>query len=150
MQKSPEFGVCAHWSYKEKIDLKKEDKNFEWMKDASEFWKTFKIDFFENQVFTFTPKGDVIVLPKGSTPVDFAYAVHSDIGSRAESAKIAGKIVQLNHVLKNGDIVEIAINKNKSPSKDWLRFVKHPLPNLTLKNLLQKILPDLSFPSPAL
>ncbi len=108
MNKEAEYGICAHWSYKEKIDLKKESKNFEWMntvrsqgdlekiqkkqtsngvKDVPEFWKTFKIDFFTNQIFTFTPKGDVIVLPKGSSAVDFAYAVHSDIGNHCEFGK---------------------------------------------------------------
>ena len=145
MQKEAEYGVCAHWSYKEKIDLKKEGKNFEWLnpvrsqgdlsktqskqtsngvKDIPDFWKSFKIDFFSNQVFCFTPKGDIVVLPKNSTPVDFAYAVHSDIGNHCESAKIGGKIVQLNHILQNGDVVEITANKNKNPSKDWLRFVQ--------------------------
>ena len=135
MQKEAEYGICAHWSYKEKIDLKKEGTNFEWVKNISEFWKNFKIDFFANQVFTFTPKGDVIVLHKNSTPIDFAYAVHSDIGNHCESAKINGKIVQLNHILKNGDIVEIAINKNKNPSKDWLRFVKTGLAKSHIRKL---------------
>ena len=135
MQKEAEYGVCAHWSYKEKIDLEKEGKDFEWVKDTAEFWKTFKINFFENQVFTFTPRGDIIVLPKGSTPVDFAYAVHSAIGNQCESAKIGGKIVQLNHILENGDIVEIAINKNKSPSKDWLKFVNTSMAKSHIKKL---------------
>lgn len=124
MHKEAEYGVCAHWSYKEKVDLRKEGRNFDWLKDAPDFWKTFKIDFFTNQVFCFTPKGDIIVLPKNSTPVDFAYAVHSDIGNHCESAKISGKIVQLNHILENGDVVEIATNRGKIPSKDWLRFVR--------------------------
>ncbi|MCX6718146.1 MAG: HD domain-containing protein [Candidatus Staskawiczbacteria bacterium] len=127
MHKEAEYGVCAHWSYKEKIDLKKEGENFEWVKDVSDFWKNFKIDFFPSKVFCFTPMGDVIVLPKDSTPVDFAYAVHSDVGNHCESAKIGGKIVQLNHILENGDTVEIVTSKNKIPSKDWLRFVKTSL-----------------------
>jgi (p)ppGpp synthase/HD superfamily hydrolase len=124
MHKEAEYGVCAHWSYKEKIDLKKGGKSFEWVKDSSEFWKGFKINFFEHQVFVFTPKGDIIVLPKKSTPVDFAYAIHSDIGNHCESAKIGNKIVPLDHQLENGDIVEISVNKNKTPSKDWLSFAK--------------------------
>ncbi|MGD0576467.1 MAG: HD domain-containing protein, partial [Candidatus Staskawiczbacteria bacterium] len=135
MQKEAEYGVCAHWSYKEKIDLKKEGKDFEWVKNMPEFWKTFKINFFPDQVFTFTPKGDVIVLPKGSTPVDFAYAVHSAVGNHCESAKIGSKIVQLNYSLENGDIVEIATSKNKNPSKDWLRFVKTSLAKSNIKKL---------------
>ena len=148
MHKEAEYGVCAHWSYKEKIDLKKEGKDFEWMKNAPEFWKTFKIDFFANQVFTFTPKGDVIVLPKDSTPVDFAYAVHSDIGNHCESAKIGGKIVQLNHELENGDVVEITINKNKNPSKDWLRFVKTSLAKSNIKKLTSQDESGFKFPIP--
>jgi RelA/SpoT family (p)ppGpp synthetase len=135
MHKEAEYGICAHWSYKEKIDLKQEGKNFEWVKTVPEFWKTFKIDFFTNQVFTFTPKGDIIVLPKESTPVDFAYSVHSEIGNHCESAKIGGKIVQLNHVLQNGDIVEITTNKNRNPSKDWLRFVKTSMAESHIRKL---------------
>lgn len=148
MHQEAEYGVCAHWSYKEKIDLNKEGKNFEWLKDASDFWKTFKIDFFTNKVFTFTPKGDIIVLPKGSTPVDFAYAVHSDIGNRCESAKISGKIVQLNHVLENGDIVEIATNKNKTPSKDWLRFIKTSFAKSNIRKLTDEKKSRFKFPLP--
>jgi GTP pyrophosphokinase len=135
MNKDAEYGVCAHWSYKEKIDLKKEGHDFEWMKDAADFWNSFKIDFFPNKIFCFTPKGDVIILPKNSTAVDFAYAVHSDIGNHCESAKIEGKIVPLAHVLENGDIVEITTNKNKSPSKDWLRFVVTSLAKSNIKKL---------------
>jgi RelA/SpoT family (p)ppGpp synthetase len=135
MQKEAEYGVCAHWSYKEKIDLKKEGEKFEWVKGVPDFWKTFKVDFFTNQIFTFTPKGDVIVLPKNSTPVDFAYAVHSEIGNHCEFAKISGKIVQLNHILENGDIVEITINKNRKPSKDWLRFAKTSLAKSHIRKL---------------
>jgi len=149
MHKEAEYGVCAHWSYKEKIDLKKEGKDFEWVKDMPEFWKTFKIDFFTNQVFTFTPKGDVIVLPKGSTPVDFAYAVHSAIGNHCESAKINGKIVQLNHYLENGDVVEVTVNKNKNPSKDWLRFVKTPMAKSHIKKLTDQRESGFKFPIPA-
>jgi len=149
MQKEAEYGVCAHWSYKEKIDLQKEGKNFAWLQDVSDFWKTFKIDFFTNKVFTFTPKGDVIVLPKNSTPVDFAYAVHSDIGNHCESAKISGKIVQLNHVLENGDVVEIATNKNKSPSKDWIMFVKTSLAKSHIKRLTGQDITGFRFPLPS-
>lgn len=135
MQKEAEYGICAHWSYKENIDLKKRSKNFEWVQDVSEFWKNFKIDFFPDRVFAFTPKGDIISLPKDSTPVDFAYAVHSDIGNHCEFAKINGKIVQLNRPLENGDIVEISINKNKKPSKDWLRFVKSTMARSHIRKL---------------
>jgi guanosine-3',5'-bis(diphosphate) 3'-pyrophosphohydrolase len=148
MHKEAEYGICAHWSYKENINLKKDSKNFEWVKDVPEFWKSFRIDFFKNQVFVFTPKGDVIILPKGATAVDFAYAVHSAIGNQCESAKIGGKIVQLNHVLENADIVEITINKNKKPSADWLRFVKTNLAKSQIKKLTTESESRFKFPIP--
>jgi len=148
MHKEAEYGVCAHWSYKEKIDLNKEGKNFEWMKDASIFWKNFKIDFFSNQVFVFTPKGDVIVVPKNSTPIDFAYNVHSDIGNHCESAKIGGKIVPLNHLLENGDIVEVTVNKNKNPSEDWLKSVKSSIAKSHIKKYIEQKKPGFRFPIP--
>jgi GTP pyrophosphokinase len=135
-----EHGICAHWSYKEKINLKENGKDFEWVnsirgrtdsenktRDIPEFWKTFKINFFENQVFALTPKGDIIVLKKDSTPIDFAYAIHSEIGNHCELAKINGKVVNLSTKLENGDIIEIIINKKRNPSKDWLKFVKTSL-----------------------
>lgn len=148
MQKEAEYGVCAHWSYKEKINLEKEGGNFEWLKNVPDFWKTFKIDFFVNQIFSFTPKGDVIALPKNSTPVDFAYAVHSDIGNHCESAKISEKIVPLNHILENGDVVEITVNKNKTPSKDWLRFVRTSLAKSQIKKLTGQEKYSFRFPLP--
>jgi RelA/SpoT family (p)ppGpp synthetase len=135
MHQEAEYGICAHWSYKEKIDLKKQGKDFDWVQDMSDFWQNFKIDFFPDKVFAFTPRGDVIVLPKDSTPVDFAYAVHSEVGNKCESAKINNKIVQLNQPLKNGDIVEIIINKKRLPSKDWLRFVKTSFAKSHIKKL---------------
>lgn len=124
MHSEAEYGICAHWSYKEKIDLKKEGDKYAWVNGAFNFWESFKINFFENFVFVFTPKGDIIELPKDATPVDFAYAVHSDIGNHCEAAKIAGKIIPLSYMLQNGDVVEIITNKNKKPSLDWLKFVK--------------------------
>ena len=148
MQKEAEYGICAHWSYKEKIDLKKEGKDFEWVGQVPEFWKSFKINFFTNHVFTFTPKGDVIVLPKNSTPIDFAYAVHSAIGNHCDSAKIAGKIVQLNHILENGDIVDITTSKNKAPSKDWLRFVKTSLARTNIRKLTENEKSGFKLPIP--
>jgi len=136
MHKEAEHGICAHWAYKEKIDLKKEKKKFDWVKKIPEFWKTSKIDLFINQVFVFTPKGDVIALPRESTPIDFAYAVHSEIGDHCESAKVNGKIVSLSQFLKNGDIVEIIINKKRVPSPHWLKFVKTNLASAHIKKAL--------------
>ena len=148
MQKEAEYGVCAHWSYKEKIDLKKDKKDFDWVKNIPEFWKSFKIDFFANKVFCFTPRGDVIVLPRNSTPVDFAYAVHSDIGNHCELAKVGDKIVPLNTTLKNGDVVEVTVNKNKNPSKDWLRFAKTSLAKSHIRKLTGQDKPGFRFPIP--
>jgi GTP diphosphokinase / guanosine-3',5'-bis(diphosphate) 3'-diphosphatase len=147
MQKEAEYGICAHWSYKEKIDLSKDKEKLSFSQNVPEFWKNFKIDFFENQVFTFTPRGDIIVLPKNSTPVDFAYAVHSEIGNHCESAKIGGKIVQLNHILQNGDIVEITVNKNRKPSADWLRFVETSFAKSHIKKATE-IVSGFQFPIP--
>lgn len=124
MHKEAEYGICAHWAYKEKIDLIKDKEELELAKEIPVFWKTLKIDFYENQVFVFTPKGDVIVLPKNATPIDFAYAVHSDIGNHCKTAKINGKVVNLSQPLKNGDIVEIILDKNRRPSADWLKIAK--------------------------
>jgi len=148
MHKEAEYGICAHWAYKEKIDLEKEGEDFEWMADMSEFWKNFEIDFFPDKIFAFTPKGDILALPKGSAVVDFAYAVHSEIGNHCESAKIGGKIVPLSHLLKNGDIVEIAINKNKNPSKDWLRFVKTSMAKSHIKKMTGEDKSGFKFPIP--
>jgi (p)ppGpp synthase/HD superfamily hydrolase len=108
------------------------------VEEIPEFWKTFKIDFFENQIFALTPKGDVIVLKRGSTPVDFAYAIHSEIGNHTDLAKIGGKIVPLSHVIENGDVVEIITNKKRKPSQDWLRFVKTPLAKSHIKKIIEE------------
>ncbi len=148
MHKEAEHGICAHWAYKEKLNLAKDSQTLAWSKEVPEFFKTFKIDFFENQVFAFTPKGDIISLPKGATPVDFAYAVHSDIGNHCESAKIRGKIVPLSQELINGDVVEIITNKKRQPSYDWLKFVKTGFARSHVKKLTAVIInPILSVPS---
>ena len=89
-----------------------------------EFFKSLKIDFFKNRIFVLTPKGDVEDLPEGATPIDFAYAIHTDLGHSMNGAKINGKIVPLNRKLKNGDVVDIIKSKNMKPSNDWLRIVK--------------------------
>ncbi|MBX4201114.1 HD domain-containing protein [Candidatus Parcubacteria bacterium] len=139
MHAEAEHGICAHWAYKEKFNLHKNHEDLAWSKEIPNFLKNFKIDFFSNQVFAFTPKGDVIVLPQGSTPIDFAYAVHSDVGNHCESAKIDGKIIPLNQALKNGDIVEIITNKNRKPSYDWMRFVKTGFAKSHIRKLITAI-----------
>jgi GTP diphosphokinase / guanosine-3',5'-bis(diphosphate) 3'-diphosphatase len=134
MHKVAEEGIAAHWKYKEgTVFNPKEDKVFAWLrriiewqhelKDSKEFMEIFKIDLFPDEVYVFTPKGDVRELPKGATPVDLAYAIHSELGHLCVGAKVNGKIVPLRYVLKSGDTVEILTNPSHKPSKDWLSFV---------------------------
>ncbi|OGZ63171.1 MAG: hypothetical protein A3C58_01875 [Candidatus Staskawiczbacteria bacterium RIFCSPHIGHO2_02_FULL_34_10] len=136
MHKEAQFGICAHWAYKEKIDLLKDQEKLKFSEKIPEFIKTFNIDFFENQIFVFTPKGDVITLPKESTPIDFAYAVHSDVGDHCESAKIDGKIIPLSHKLNSGDVIEIITSLKKKPSQDWLKFVKTGFARSHIKKII--------------
>ncbi|HXX32133.1 MAG TPA: TGS domain-containing protein, partial [Myxococcaceae bacterium] len=129
-----EEGIAAHWAYKEGRGGGKDDAKFAWLrqlmewqqdlKDPKEFLDTVKVDLFTDEVFVFTPKGDVKSLPRGATPVDFAFAIHSDVGSRCVGAKVSGKIVPLRYKLKNGDTVEVLTSPGAHPSKDWLTFVK--------------------------
>ncbi len=136
MHRTAEYGIAAHWRYKEGG---RSDKNFdeklawlrqllEWqhdLRDAREFMESLKIDLFADTVFVFTPKGDVIELPAGSVPIDFAYRVHTQVGHRCMGAKVNGKIVPLDYKLKNGDIVEILTSRQAAgPSRDWLNLVK--------------------------
>ncbi|MEZ4742192.1 MAG: bifunctional (p)ppGpp synthetase/guanosine-3',5'-bis(diphosphate) 3'-pyrophosphohydrolase [Bdellovibrionota bacterium] len=130
-----EYGVAAHWAYKEKQPDNKETdlEKFSWLrqimewqselKDPGEFLEAVKVDLFEDEVFVFTPKGDVIQLHSGATALDFAFAVHTGVGSTTVSAKINGKITPLRTVLKSGDIIEISTSKHQKPNKDWLNFV---------------------------
>lgn len=138
MHKTAEYGIAAHWKYKEGSEEKKE-MNFEtklawlrdileWQKetsDAEEFMEGFKIDLFSDEVFVFTPKGVVINLPSGSTPIDFAYRIHTDVGNRCVGAKVNGKIVPLDYNLRTGEIVEIITSKvANGPKMDWLNIAK--------------------------
>ena len=135
MHETAEFGVAAHWLYKRG----KKSKDAEWVAwvkqlmdegtadeaDPREFMKTFRTDLFEEEVHVFTPKGQVKTLPAGSTPIDFAYAVHTDVGHRTVGAKINGRIVPLHYTLKNGDFVEILTSKQgRGPSRDWMSLAK--------------------------
>jgi GTP pyrophosphokinase len=134
MHRLAEEGIAAHWKYKEGKGFNpKEDKVFAWLRrilewqkeltDSKEFMEIFKIDLFPDEVYVFTPKGDVKELPKGSTPVDFAYAIHSELGHRCVGAKVNGKLVSLKTVLKSGDTVDVSTSPTHKPSKDWLKFV---------------------------
>ena len=135
MHRLAEEGIAAHWRYKEKTALsQREEQQFAWLRqllewqsdltDAKEFMDTVKGDLFPDVVYVFTPRGDVRELPQGSTPVDFAYAVHTDIGHQCVGAKINGKIVPIKHILRNGDRIEIITQVGHTPSRDWLKFVK--------------------------
>ncbi len=135
MHRISELGVAAHWRYKSEGegDIGSE-KAFAWLRhivelqkdtsDPAEFITGVKEELFPEDVLVFTPRGDVIELKRGSTPVDYAYAIHTEVGNRCVGAKVNGKMVPLKHLLKNGDMVEIITNPNHHPSKDWLKFVK--------------------------
>jgi GTP pyrophosphokinase len=134
MHRIAEQGIAAHWKYKEQKSPAAEDgKAFAWLrqlmewqrdlKDPTEFIETVKIDLFQDEVFVFTPKGDVKALPKGATPIDLAYAIHSQVGEHCSGARVNGQIVPLRYTLRNGDTVEILASANQKPSKDWLKFV---------------------------
>ncbi len=129
-----EYGIAAHWKYKEgKVFDGKDEKSFAWLrrllewqkdvKDSAEFMESLKVELFPEEVFVFTPKGDIKALPTGSTPVDFAYAIHTDIGNKCAGAKVNGKMTPLKYALRNGDVVEITTSATHNPSKDWLKFV---------------------------
>lgn len=136
MHEIAEYGVAAHWRYKEKGSQKansNSDMQFSWMRkmveynnettDAADYVNSVKLDLFSDQVFAFTPNGDVIDLPKDATPLDFAYRIHSDVGHKTVGALINGRIAQLDSKLKNGDIVEILTSKVSAPKLGWLNFV---------------------------
>ncbi len=135
MHRVAEAGIAAHWKYKEgKGYDEKEVKRFAWLRqllewqqelhDSKEFMDSVKVELFPEEVYVFTPKGDVKGFPKGSTPIDFAYSVHTDVGHRCVGAKVNGKLVPLKHELKNGDIVEVITSPHHTPSKDWLKMVR--------------------------
>src|SRR5438309_4060787 len=134
MHRIAEEGIAAHWAYKEGKTGGKDEQKFAWLrqlmewqqdlKDPREFLETVKLDLFQDEVFVFTPKGDVKSLVIGSTPVDLAYAVHSEVGAHCVGAKVNGKMVPLRYKLKNGDSVEILTSPHARPNKDWLSFVR--------------------------
>ena len=156
MHEVAEYGIAAHWKYKGgKAQGKDVDNKLDWLrqllewqkdlKDPKEFIDTLKIDFFDDEVFVFTPNGDVVDLPEGSTPVDFAYRVHTGVGNTCVGAKVDSRIVPLNYKLKNGNIVEIITQKSASgPSRDWLKFVKSPRAKQKIKQWFKSKEKDIS------
>ena len=134
MHQQAEEGIAAHWKYKEgRVGDQRDERYFQWMRqllewqqevhDPQEFINNLKIDLYPEEVYIFTPKGEVKALPRGATPLDFAYAIHTDVGHRCVGARVNGKMVPLRTRLKNGDIVEIVTQSGHTPSRDWLNFV---------------------------
>lgn len=135
MNNISEFGVAAHWSYKENNSSKSgtDFQKFSWLKqimewqqeikDSAEFLEAVKVDLFDQEIFVFTPKGDVFQLPLGATSLDFAFSIHTELGLRTTGTKVNGRMTPLRNKLKNGDIVEILTSPNQQPSEDWLNFV---------------------------
>lgn len=154
MHKTAEYGIAAHWKYKEGGRKKDNfDEKLQWLRllmdwqkdltDSKEFMETLKGDFFSDEVYVFSPKGDVIGLPAGSTPIDFAYRVHSAVGNHCVGAKIDGRIVPINTKLKNGNIVEILTSPSSSgPSIDWLKIVKSPQARNKIRQWFKKAQKD--------
>lgn len=150
MHVTAEYGVAAHWKYKSGTNGVKpgDEEKFAWVRrlletqqesDASDFLSNLKIDMFADEVFVFSPKGDVINLPAGATPIDFAYSIHSAIGNSMVGAKVNGRIVNFDHVLQNGDIVDIRTSKNApGPSRDWLALAKSGSARTKIKQWLKK------------
>ncbi|HEX3876928.1 MAG TPA: bifunctional (p)ppGpp synthetase/guanosine-3',5'-bis(diphosphate) 3'-pyrophosphohydrolase [Bryobacteraceae bacterium] len=135
MHRIAEEGIAAHWKYKEgRKGPAADDQRIAWLRhliewqrdvqDPTEFMSTLKVDLYPDEVYAFTPRGKVIVLPRDATPIDFAYAIHSDVGAACTGAKVNGRIVPLRSALHNGDVIEIMTQPGREPSKDWLAFVK--------------------------
>lgn len=151
MHQIAEYGIAAHWKYKEGITGESNNEEvklswirqtLEWQKDirdSQEFFETLKVDLFSGQVFVFTPKGDVMELPKGATPLDFAYKIHSRIGEQCVGAKVNGKMVPITYALQNGEIVDIVTSStSKGPSVDWLKIVKTNSARNKIRQYLKK------------
>jgi GTP pyrophosphokinase len=149
MHRVADYGIAAHWKYKEGSGNNQEEVKLAWLRqtlewnqdinDPREFMETLKMDLFSNQVFVLTPKGDVVELPAGSTPLDFAFKIHTDIGAKCVGAKINGKMVPIDYTLQNGEIVNIITqNNSKGPSIDWLKIVKSSFAKSKIRQWLKK------------
>ncbi len=161
MHDEAEFGIAAHWIYAQgrtwkdfifgkERGVKIPEKELAWVKQlrdwhaetggqSDEFWRSIKFDFFKNHIFAFTPKGDVIELPEKATPIDFAYLIHSEVGNRTTGAKVNGKLVSLKYEIRNGDVVEMVVSKEKKlPNRGWLEFVKTAHARTKIKQELKR------------
>jgi guanosine-3',5'-bis(diphosphate) 3'-pyrophosphohydrolase len=148
MHRLAEEGIAAHWKYKEGLrGLGPDEHQIAWlrqlvewqreMRDPGDFMSTLKVDLYPEEVYTFTPRGKVIALPRGATPIDFAYAIHSDVGHTCVGAKVNGRIVPLRYSLKNGDVVEILTQPGHAPSRDWLALVKTSRARNKIKHVIK-------------
>ena len=151
MHRTSEYGIAAHWRYKEDGQTRDDDEAdealtwfrqvLEWQQDTAEpeeFMEFLRMDLFRGEIFVFTPEGDVKALPTGATPIDFAYAVHTEIGQRCAGAKVNGRIAPLSRELKNGDAIEILTNPKQRPSRDWLAFVKTSRARQSIRQWIRK------------
>jgi GTP pyrophosphokinase len=148
MDATAEIGIAAHWSYKEGKGARKDSKNVDMLKKLSafnidsmntrDFVSTVKMDLYEDEIFVFTPKGKIVKLAAGATPVDFAYAIHTEVGNKCSGSRVNNRIVPLRTKLKSGDIVEILTSKNAKPSEAWLKFVKSANARYKIRNWLRK------------
>src|SRR6266550_4312126 len=149
MHRHAEEGIAAHWKYKEgRIGDSRDERYFQWMRqllevqqevrDPHEFIQNLKVDLYPEEVYIFTPKGQVKAFPRGATPIDFAYAIHTDIGHQCVGARVNGKMVPLRTRLRNGDIVEIVTNTGHKPSRDWLNFVATSRARNKIKHFVQE------------
>ena len=150
MHRIAEEGIAAHWKYKTKDDVvtARDEERLNWirqlvewqkeMTDPNEFLSSLKMDLYPDEVYTFTPKGKVVVVPADGTPVDFAYTIHTEVGHTCVGAKVNGRMVPLRTKLRTGDIVEIVTQKDHKPSRDWLTFVKSPRARNKIKHWLNE------------
>src|SRR5450631_1960547 len=146
MHKLAEEGIAAHWKYKDGPISARDEKRLAWLRqvvawqrevpDPNEFLSTLKIDLYPEEVYTFTPKGKIVILPREATPIDFAYNIHSEVGNTCVGAKVNGRIAPLKYKLRSGDIVEILTQPGQHPSRDWLVFVKSPRARQKIKHWL--------------
>src|SRR5215472_14776975 len=149
MHRMAEEGIAAHWKYKEgRVGDQRDERYFQWMRqlleyqqdvrDPQEFIQNLKVELYPEEVYTFTPKGQVKAFPRGATPIDFAYSIHTDVGHQCVGARVNGKMVPLRTHLKNGDIVEIVTQAGHKPSRDWLNFVATSHARYEIKHLIRR------------